>query len=63
MSGEQSDLMEFNEVFPLDSSASISVSIEAEALKLCFAANQYFTDKPNAVINNKAVSNINECMS
>lgn len=63
MSGDQADVMDFNEVFPLDTSASISVSVEAEALKLCFAANQYFTNKPNAIINNKAVSSINECMS
>ena len=63
MSGEQSEFPNFEEVFPLDSSASVSVSVEAEALKICFAANQFSAKQPNAIINNKSVSTINECMS
>lgn len=60
---EQTDLIDFEEILPLDTSASVSVSVEAEALKICFAVNQYFADKPNAILNNKSVSLINECMN
>ena len=59
MSQEHPDAIEFDEVLSLDSSASVSVSLESEALKFCFAVNQYSTSKPNSILKNKDVSAIN----
>ena len=60
---QMNDVVDFDEVLPLDASASVGVSVEAEALKFCMAANQYFASPPNAILNSNAVSVITECMS
>ena len=50
------------ESLPYNTSASLGVSVEAEALKFCYATSQYF-GKPNTILGAKNIGLINQCMA
>lgn len=55
-------LFEFEESLPLDESASVAVSVEAEAMKICYSIHAENMGYENRVMSTKDITEVSQCM-